>query len=94
MEQVAANLESHPRIGIGGNDAEIARRRSAFGANRYTNPPVKGFLISFVVQAFKDEIITILLVNLCYIFSKVIIIICAVTGDGYYMAFLLQGLYH
>ncbi|KAG5244973.1 calcium-transporting ATPase 12, plasma membrane-type [Salix suchowensis] len=50
----------------GANEAGVAHRRDVFGANKFKKPPVKSFL-SFVVEAFKDMTIIILLV--CAIMS-------------------------
>ncbi|KAG5244989.1 calcium-transporting ATPase 12, plasma membrane-type [Salix suchowensis] len=50
----------------GANEAGVAHRRDVFGANKFKKPPVKSFL-SFVVEAYKDMTIIILLV--CAIMS-------------------------
>ncbi|KAH8507504.1 hypothetical protein H0E87_009884 [Populus deltoides] len=50
----------------GAKEAGVAHRRDVFGANRFKKPPAKSFL-SFVVEAFKDMTIIILLV--CAIMS-------------------------
>ncbi|XP_010532587.1 PREDICTED: putative calcium-transporting ATPase 13, plasma membrane-type [Tarenaya hassleriana] len=57
---LASALETHARLGIEENEAEIERRRSAFGSNTYPRPPPKS-LLYFVVEAFKDLTILILL---------------------------------
>ncbi|XVE89874.1 hypothetical protein DITRI_Ditri20bG0030200 [Diplodiscus trichospermus] len=66
VRQIAARLETDEKDGISGNDADLARRTDAFGANRYMKPPNKSFL-SFIFEAFKDTTIIILLV--CAILS-------------------------
>ncbi|CAH8375610.1 unnamed protein product [Eruca vesicaria subsp. sativa] len=53
-------LKTNTRQGIDEETDEIQRRRSTFGANTYTRPPSKS-LIHFVVEAFKDLTILILL---------------------------------
>ncbi|KAJ6737405.1 CALCIUM-TRANSPORTING ATPASE [Salix viminalis] len=50
----------------GAKETGVAHRRDVFGANKFKKPPVKSFL-SFVVEAFKDMTIIILLV--CAIMS-------------------------
>ncbi|KAK0600244.1 hypothetical protein LWI29_012981 [Acer saccharum] len=58
---------SHHAIDVGNenpgndNEADLARRRIFFGANRYAKQPLKSFL-SFVLEALKDTTIIILLV--------------------------------
>ncbi|XP_002512214.2 calcium-transporting ATPase 12, plasma membrane-type [Ricinus communis] len=64
--QVAALLQCDVKEGINGSEADLARRKEAFGANRYNKPPAKSFL-SFVLEALKDTTIIILLV--CAILS-------------------------
>ncbi|XP_031280487.1 calcium-transporting ATPase 12, plasma membrane-type-like [Pistacia vera] len=68
VKQIATLLESHPETGISGKEADLAERRNGFGENRYKKPPLKGFL-SFVLEAFKDTTIIILLV--CAVLSLV-----------------------
>ncbi|CDY10319.1 BnaC05g29600D [Brassica napus] len=53
-------LKTNTRLGINEEADEIQRRRSMFGSNTYTRPPSKS-LINFVVKAFKDLTILILL---------------------------------
>lgn len=53
-------LKTNTRLGINEEADEIERRRSTFGSNTYTRPPSKS-LIHFVVEAFKDLTILILL---------------------------------
>lgn len=57
---VASALETDFDGGISGNDQDIARRHEAFGSNTYKKPPSKS-LFYFVVDAFKDLTILILL---------------------------------
>ncbi|WCJ21605.1 Calcium-transporting ATPase 12 plasma membrane-type [Euphorbia peplus] len=60
-EGVAAALGTNLGRGIDGDDSNIVTRRDMFGSNTYNKPPPKGFLF-FVVDAFKDTTILILLV--------------------------------
>ncbi|XP_047166229.1 putative calcium-transporting ATPase 13, plasma membrane-type [Vigna umbellata] len=63
VEGVATALETHLEYGIkgaGGGDEDITRRTHVFGSNTYHKPPSKGFF-HFVVEAFKDVTILILL---------------------------------
>ncbi|XP_059660442.1 calcium-transporting ATPase 12, plasma membrane-type [Cornus florida] len=60
IESLATALETDPERGICGSDHDISRRHAAFGSNTYHRPPPKG-LIYFVVEAFKDTTILILL---------------------------------
>ncbi|RID79994.1 hypothetical protein BRARA_A02693 [Brassica rapa] len=53
-------LKTNTRLGINEEADEIQRRRSTFGSNTYTRPPSKS-LIHFVIEAFKDLTILILL---------------------------------
>ncbi|GLT78634.1 hypothetical protein SLA2020_501630 [Shorea laevis] len=57
---VASSLQSSLDSGIKGGAEDIACRRKAFGSNTYKRPPSKSFF-HFVVEAFKDLIILILL---------------------------------
>lgn len=61
VESVAYVLGTIPAKGIRGNDDDIAKRRELFGSNTYQRPPPKG-LLHFVVEAFNDTTILILLV--------------------------------
>ncbi|XP_061369094.1 calcium-transporting ATPase 12, plasma membrane-type [Gastrolobium bilobum] len=61
VEGVANVLGSIPEKGILGNDDDIAKRRELFGSNTYQRPPPKVFL-HFVLEAFNDTTIIILLV--------------------------------
>ncbi|KAL9323608.1 hypothetical protein ACSQ67_008465 [Phaseolus vulgaris] len=63
VEGVATALETHLEYGIRGGDddgEDITRRTQVFGSNTYPKPPSKGFF-HFVVEAFKDVTILILL---------------------------------
>ncbi|XP_024015071.1 putative calcium-transporting ATPase 13, plasma membrane-type [Eutrema salsugineum] len=53
-------LKTNTRLGINEEADEIQVRRSTFGSNTYTRPPSKS-LIHFVIEAFKDLTILILL---------------------------------
>ncbi|TKY50099.1 putative calcium-transporting ATPase 13 [Spatholobus suberectus] len=69
VEGVASALETHVEYGIKGDDADaedITRRKEVFGSNTYNKPPSKGFF-HFVVEAFKD--VTILILLACAAFS-------------------------
>ncbi|KAL5782715.1 hypothetical protein ACOSP7_007744 [Xanthoceras sorbifolium] len=57
---VVSALETDISGGIIGNEVDVARRREAFGSNTYKKPPTKSFF-HFVVEAFKDVTILILL---------------------------------
>ncbi|KAG9455391.1 hypothetical protein H6P81_008295 [Aristolochia fimbriata] len=57
---IAKALETNPREGIKGDPQNLLLRRDLFGSNTYTRPPPKGFSF-FVLEAFKDTIILILL---------------------------------
>ncbi|XP_043718884.1 putative calcium-transporting ATPase 13, plasma membrane-type [Telopea speciosissima] len=60
VEAVAAALETDVENGIHGDAEDIASRRNKFGSNTYPKPPLKS-LFQFVLEAFKDTIILILL---------------------------------
>ncbi|KAK7316248.1 hypothetical protein VNO77_35129 [Canavalia gladiata] len=62
VEGVAAALETNVESGIKGDDdaEDITRRKQLFGFNSYKKPPSKGFF-HFVMEAFKDVTILILL---------------------------------
>ncbi|XP_059652739.1 putative calcium-transporting ATPase 13, plasma membrane-type [Cornus florida] len=67
VKQVAALLETDEKFGISGsNIVDTKHRIDIFGSNTYEKPPTKSF-ISFVLEAFKDTTIIILLV--CAVFS-------------------------
>ncbi|GKV43756.1 hypothetical protein SLEP1_g51008 [Rubroshorea leprosula] len=57
---VASSLQTSPDSGINGGAEDIAHRHEAFGSNTYKKPPSKRFF-HFVLEAFKDLIILILL---------------------------------
>ncbi|EOX94624.1 ATPase E1-E2 type family protein / haloacid dehalogenase-like hydrolase family protein [Theobroma cacao] len=61
VEGVAAALGTNPENGIGDDDQEVKKRQEMFGTNTYHKPPPKG-LLYFVLDAFKDTTILILLV--------------------------------
>ncbi|KAF5738869.1 calcium-transporting ATPase 12 plasma membrane-type [Tripterygium wilfordii] len=60
-EGVATALGTNREDGIHGDDLELSKRREMFGSNTYHHPPPKG-LMYFVIEAFKDTTILILLV--------------------------------
>ncbi|CAN8268706.1 unnamed protein product [Cochlearia groenlandica] len=53
-------LKTNTRLGINEEPVEVQRRRSTFGSNTYTRQPSKS-LVHFVLEAFKDLTILILL---------------------------------
>ncbi|CAI9288528.1 unnamed protein product [Lactuca saligna] len=55
---LAESLRTNLEHGI--SDSEMETRKTAFGSNTYNKPPPKGF-VYFVVEAFKDPTILILL---------------------------------
>ncbi|KAK0606633.1 hypothetical protein LWI29_001804 [Acer saccharum] len=57
---VVSALETDINGGIIGSEEDVARRQEAFGSNTYKKPPTKSFF-HFVVEAFKDLTILILL---------------------------------
>ncbi|KAK7285291.1 hypothetical protein RJT34_20057 [Clitoria ternatea] len=61
VEGIANILGTVPPKGIVDDDDGIAKRRELFGSNTYQRPPPK-VLINFVVEAFNDTTILILLV--------------------------------
>ncbi|KAK8630518.1 hypothetical protein V6N13_079308 [Hibiscus sabdariffa] len=61
VSNVAAGLCTNPENGIRDDEQEIRRRQEMFGRNSYRKPPPKG-LLYFVLEAFKDTTILILLV--------------------------------
>ncbi|XP_010279282.1 PREDICTED: calcium-transporting ATPase 12, plasma membrane-type-like [Nelumbo nucifera] len=65
VQGAAATLQIDLECGIRGNE-DVIRRRDDFGSNTYQKPPPKGF-VYFVLEAFKDNTILILLV--CAILS-------------------------
>ncbi|XP_047328895.1 calcium-transporting ATPase 12, plasma membrane-type-like [Impatiens glandulifera] len=58
---LARALKVDSEKGIHDNDEDIGSRKAAFGSNSYHKPPPKG-LFHFVIEAFKDHTILILLV--------------------------------
>ncbi|XP_047313305.1 putative calcium-transporting ATPase 13, plasma membrane-type [Impatiens glandulifera] len=64
VESLAVALQSDTKLGISSGD--VKRRVEMFGSNTYVKPPVRSFF-SFVVEAFKD--ITIIILLACAILS-------------------------
>ncbi|RVW23010.1 putative calcium-transporting ATPase 13, plasma membrane-type [Vitis vinifera] len=60
VEGVAEALKADIKNGIHGDVKDVARRKEEFGSNTYQKPPTKSFL-HFVVEAFKDLTILVLL---------------------------------
>ncbi|KAK4774343.1 hypothetical protein SAY86_009278 [Trapa natans] len=60
VEHLASALQTDTSAGIAGDPDDVSRRQRAFGSNTYKRPPAKG-LFHFVVEAFKDLTILILL---------------------------------
>ncbi|KAG8389292.1 hypothetical protein BUALT_Bualt02G0213700 [Buddleja alternifolia] len=60
LEAIAELLKTNTENGIIGDEEDLIKRRITFGSNTYQKPPMKG-LIHFVVEAFKDTTILILL---------------------------------
>ncbi|KAL4642234.1 hypothetical protein ACB092_02G001500 [Castanea dentata] len=60
VDGVTSILETNVECGIHGNVEDIAHRHEAFGSNTYKRLPTKSFF-HFVVEAFKDLTILILL---------------------------------
>lgn len=61
VEEVAALLQTDVKHGIRDNQADIDQRKDVFGVNMFQKLPSKGFL-PFVLEAFKDTTIIILLI--------------------------------
>lgn len=61
VRRVGEILGSHLKAGITMHENELRQRKDTFGSNIYDKPPAKSFL-SFVVEAFKDTTIIVLLV--------------------------------
>ncbi|KAA8537013.1 hypothetical protein F0562_029491 [Nyssa sinensis] len=61
VKEFMAILETHEKFGISSNGDAIKHRMDVFGSNTYEKPPAKSFM-SFVLEAFKDTTIVILLV--------------------------------
>ncbi|KAJ8762552.1 hypothetical protein K2173_007991 [Erythroxylum novogranatense] len=66
VANVASAIQTGLQGGISGGDEDMSRRQDAYGCNAYNKPPPKRFF-QFVVEAFKDLTIAILLV--CAAFS-------------------------
>lgn len=60
VDGVASSLESNVDFGIQGDAEDIAHRHEAFGSNTYETPPTKS-IFHFILEAFKDLTIFILL---------------------------------
>uniref|UniRef100_A0A5B6YGK5 Calcium-transporting ATPase n=1 Tax=Davidia involucrata TaxID=16924 RepID=A0A5B6YGK5_DAVIN len=61
VKELESILETDEKVGISSNGIEIKHRIDVFGSNTYKKPDAKSFL-SFVIEAFKDTTIIILLV--------------------------------
>lgn len=61
VKAMVAALESDEKGGIDGNAAGVKYRSEVFGSNMYKKAPAKSFF-SFVLEAFKDTTIIILLI--------------------------------
>ncbi|CAL5330489.1 unnamed protein product [Camellia sinensis] len=61
VEGIVFNLQTNGKNGINGTEEDKKWRREVFGSNTYRKPPPKGFL-HFLLEAFKDVTIIILLV--------------------------------
>ena len=68
IDRLASGLNTNVESGIQGNIEDIAHRHEAFGTNTYKRPPTKSFF-HFVVEAFKD--LTILILLGCAVLSLV-----------------------
>ncbi|XP_075653659.1 putative calcium-transporting ATPase 13, plasma membrane-type [Castanea sativa] len=68
IDRLASSLKTNVESGIQGNIEDIAHRHEAFGTNTYKRPPTKSFF-HFVVEAFKD--LTILILLGCAVLSLV-----------------------
>ncbi|KAI3449693.1 hypothetical protein Pfo_006358 [Paulownia fortunei] len=60
VEAIAKLLKTNTENGIHGDEEDLSKRRMKFGSNTYQKPAPKG-LIHFVVEAFRDTTILILL---------------------------------
>ncbi|XP_052185733.1 calcium-transporting ATPase 12, plasma membrane-type-like [Diospyros lotus] len=60
IKGLAKALQTDPEDGTSGDDRDVSLRQRTFGSNTYHKPPPKG-LGFFVVEAFKDTTILILL---------------------------------
>lgn len=61
VEGIANTLKTDAKNGIHGDEDDVSQRRNMYGSNTYQKPPPKGLLF-FVIDAFKDTVILILLV--------------------------------
>ncbi|KAL3728106.1 hypothetical protein ACJRO7_032800 [Eucalyptus globulus] len=60
VKRLASILMTNLEKGLSGDETDLIRRTNIFGANKYNKPQAKSFL-SFVLDAFKDMIIIILI---------------------------------
>ncbi|XXG76749.1 hypothetical protein AAC387_Pa08g1039 [Persea americana] len=60
IQGITAALETDAERGIHDNAEDLDRRKEVFGTNTYKKPPAKSFFY-FILEAFKDRIIFILL---------------------------------
>ncbi|XWS57675.1 hypothetical protein CRYUN_Cryun09bG0193800 [Craigia yunnanensis] len=81
VKQVARLLQSDLKNGIPGDDIDLLLRTKVFGANKYQKQPAKSFL-RFVLEAFKDTIIIILVV--CAVLSLALGIKLHGLKEGWY----------
>ncbi|KAK7245427.1 hypothetical protein RIF29_40273 [Crotalaria pallida] len=81
VQGVAFVLGTIPTKGINGSDDDIGKRKELFGSNTYNKPPPKG-LLHFVLEAFNDTTILILLA--CAALSLGFGIKQHGAGDGWY----------
>lgn len=80
--RLALVLKTDLETGLNGDDeTDLARRQSIFGENRYTKPPAKRFF-TFVLEAFYD--MTILILLACAVLSLVFGIKQHGLKDGWY----------
>ena len=68
VDRIASALDTNVEYGIHDDADDIARRHEAFGSNTYKRPPTKSFF-HFVLEAFKD--LTILILLGCAVLSLV-----------------------
>ena len=81
IKQLLSVLETDEKAGINGAEADLLHRRDVFGSNEYRRPPKKAFF-RFVLEAFNDTIIIILMG--CAILSLGFGIKQHGVGDGWY----------
>ncbi|KAL3728099.1 hypothetical protein ACJRO7_032793 [Eucalyptus globulus] len=60
IKQIASILMTNLENGLSGDETDLTHRTNVFGPNKYNTPPAKSFL-SFVLDAFKDLIVIILI---------------------------------